>query len=352
MRSILLSGLLSEPVNSLREQIRAWDDADIGLQAASVAVRGAKRILSDDAINLIDRSISGAKAVLGGMSDGTELILSDTDYSLMKLCRLCAHFGEAISSAPTTAQLEFVSLRVEQKFIEMLNLADERSAAERIRRVPRRGYSGSSVVDGSRYVLTQVFDQLGSSYDKLPESDKRKIAESVLKQIETLDPTTQAAIRENLDIDRLGAEALVKSGALSSLGVGIGAAVAIGGFGSYTLLTSTMASVAGLVGVTLPFKAYILAASGLAFLSNPIVIGIAAVGGGVWMRRRVNRDIHDKHAAVQVALSIVARSGQSTSPDLARTFTENARERYQEYRRATGSARKLYTTAFPAFEGP
>jgi hypothetical protein len=352
MRSLLLSGLLSEPVGSLKEQIRAWDDADIAIQASSAVIHSARRMLPSGAVRSIDKSISKAKTSFLRVGENEpELEFSDTDYPLMKFCRLCKHFGEAVDNVPTLSKLEYASLRIEQKFVETLNAHDERGTLERLRRSPRRGFAGSSVIDASRFVLTQVFKQLGAAFDRLPEADRLKVADAVLEQINALDPATQSIIRENLDIDRLSVDALLKSGALSSLGAGLGAAVAIGGFGSYTLLTSTMASVAGLVGVTLPFKAYIVAASGLAFLSNPLVLGVAAAGGGMFLRRQVNRQIQSKLAALQVALAIAARSSSSLPADASRAFVEQARLRHQEFQHAVGSSHRRYVAAFPMFEG-
>lgn len=62
----------------------------------------------------------------------------------------------------------------------------------------------------------------------------------------------------------------------------LGATVAFTGFAFYTTMSITIASVAGSVGVTLPFATYLGASSIVGVLSGPVgwaIMGIAALGG-------------------------------------------------------------------------
>jgi hypothetical protein len=77
--------------------------------------------------------------------------------------------------------------------------------------------------------------------------------------------------------------------------------VGLAGFAAYTSVTSFIAAAAGLIGLTLPFGAYTFATSALAFLSNPIIVGGAAlIGGGVFVKR-ANRQMRDRLVPVMVA---------------------------------------------------
>jgi hypothetical protein len=63
-------------------------------------------------------------------------------------------------------------------------------------------------------------------------------------------------------------ETLVRAGGLTALGTGLAALIGGGGFAVYAMLSATIANVVGLVGLTLPFSAYLMATS--CWLSSPI----------------------------------------------------------------------------------
>lgn len=78
--------------------------------------------------------------------------------------------------------------------------------------------------------------------------------------------------------DKAAIVALSGAGALAALG----ATVAFAGFAFYTTMSIAIASVAGAVGVTLPFATYVGASSLVGVLSGPVgwaIMGIAALGG-------------------------------------------------------------------------
>lgn len=78
--------------------------------------------------------------------------------------------------------------------------------------------------------------------------------------------------------DKAAIVALSGAGALAALS----ATVAFAGFAFYTAMSIAIASVAGAVGVTLPFATYIGASSLVGILSGPIgwaIMGIATLGG-------------------------------------------------------------------------
>jgi hypothetical protein len=353
MPSSFLEGLAREPSASVLQQVNAWDESDVLLKALSTIQSTGEKFLPAEARERIGELARKTSDGLGIRGSEDFVFIDPLDPHLMKIARVCNHFGEMIAQEPGYAFLEHAALRVEKASIDLLLKSDERSIADRLRRRPRQGFSGSSILDATRYILSKLFDQIQEQFESLSDEERRRAAEELVEAIDRLDPETQAQIRQRLDIDRLGAEALLKSGAVASIGTGLGAAVAIGGFGSYALLTSTIATVAGFFGLTLPFKFYILATSGLAFLANPIVLGAAALGGGWMLRKQANRAIRDRYVTVLVALSVVGQGNPTPDPDPARSLVEHAKRRYREFSTSPEPARSAYVKAFPAFRrGP
>ena len=87
--------------------------------------------------------------------------------------------------------------------------------------------------------------------------------------------------------------------------------------GAYTSVTSFIAAAAGLIGLTLRSGAYTFATSALAFLSNPIIVGGAALIGGGYLVKRANRQMRDRLVPLMVATAVMAcasMDAQTTRP--------------------------------------
>ena len=285
----------------------------------------------------------------GGVSERFDTAF---DRRLMKLCRMLAHLEISIDREPGPTLLNDAALRVEERAIDLLRRVDDRSVKERLLRRQREGFEGRTIQEAATHVLEKLFLQLGQQFEDLDEAGRRQAAERILAAIERLDPASQAEIRRRLGVDALSTDAMLRTGSIAGLGSGLGAAVAVGGFGSYTLVTSTIASVAGVFGVTLPFKFYILATSTLAFLSNPLTIAAAALGGGWLLRSKANQAIRDRYLLTLVALSIVAQGVDAGDGDPVDEFVAHSKQRYREFLGASGSDRRAYLNAFPAFRNP
>src|SRR6185437_13861618 len=108
----------------------------------------------------------------------------------------------------------------------------------------------------------------------------------------------------------LSADALMQTGSLAALGGAMVGTVGLAGFAAYTTVTSFIAAVTGLVGLTLPFGAYMFAASALAFLSNPVVVASLAAIGGRFAIRRANRQMRDRLVPVMIATAVMANASK------------------------------------------
>lgn len=351
MGGALLAGLVCEPKEPVSQQIAAWDESDILCKAVVSLKRQGAKILPAQLIMRVEELGRQAGGLLGrSADDGFDTV---EDQRLMKLCRMMVHVGLTIDQEPGPALFENATRRIEQETIRILRKMDDRSSWDRLRLRRRKGFDGETIEEAARHVVQKLFLQVQEQFEGLDEAGQRRVAERIISEIEKLDAATQDEVRRRLGINQLSVDALRKTGVLAGLGTGLGTAVVMGGFGSYTLLTSTMASMAGVLGVTLPFKFYILATSTMAFLANPVTIVVAALGGGWLLRAKANRAIRDKYFVVLAALAVVARGTGAHEADTIDEFSDHARRRYREFREASGTKRKSYARVFPAFrQGP
>lgn len=349
MRSALLKGLVREPSVSVGQQVVTWDQSDVLTQLGGHLDRLGSRVVPDVIRDRLDRGGDETRQALGLTREPGPDFLLPFDPHLMKFCRLSNHLGLSINGSPSQAALDDLSQRTEEAVIALLSKVESPSLIGRRVLGKEAGFRGRTIEQATVHILSKLFSQLEKEFHDLDEAAKEKASHDILVAIEEMDEVTQAGIRERIGVNRLSADAFYKTGAIAGIGTGLGGAVAIGGFGSYTLLTSTIASVAGVVGVTLPFSFYIMATSTLAFLSNPVTIVAALAGGGWFLRRTANRSVRDRYLLVLAALSVIAQGNRTEEEDAARAFADHAKQRYREFLAATGNERRAYERAFPAF---
>lgn len=134
------------------------------------------------------------------------------------------------------------------------------------------------------YQMQKIFADFNTKLDELSEAETEQFVEKIENYIQSLPSEKQRQIKEKLDIDELTAKTLrqlmVSQGTVLVMTI----VVEVAGFAAFTALTSFMASAAGLIGLTLPFGAYLFATSALSILTGPIGIGLALLGGGALMK--------------------------------------------------------------------
>lgn len=138
----------------------------------------------------------------------------------------------------------------------------------------RTGVKGRIVKEGTTFILErQLLELVFIRYwDKLNVEDRKAMLEKrgVGKQSDSGGISLQ---KDEAAIASIAA--LTGASALAALS----ATVAFSGFAFYTTMSATIASVAGAVGVTLPFATYAGASTVVGMLSGPIGWGIAGVAG-------------------------------------------------------------------------
>lgn len=123
-----------------------------------------------------------------------------------------------------------------------------------------------------RLVLEQIFKEM---WDKLSADQKREL----LKKIDTS--------------GQLDTETLAAMGGTAALAA-LATTTYLTGFAFYTTMSTVIHGVAGFVGVTVPFAAYVGASSTVAFLSGPFgwtLISIAVVGNLALLGRADLREV-------------------------------------------------------------
>lgn len=352
MKSPLLLGAVREPSTAVAQQIVAWDDADLTLIIASAIARSGKKLLPSEVRDALAAATTKVKQKLGEANEPVTRFCEPMDAQLMKLCRLLDHVGLKIENVPGPTLLDDAARRLEGEIIRRLK-AQDLPQRKWLQPSARRHeeFSGTTIEAAARHIMETLFAETEQQLHDLDEPARQHAAERIIEAVEGLDPAAQAEIRERLQIDKLDVSAILAPGALISIG-GIGAAAGMGGFAAYTFVTATVASVAGAIGVTVPFHAYILASSALAFLANPLTIGATLLGGAWLLRSRLNASVRDRWTLLLVAFAVVAQGHASDGSDPDARFVAQARMRYSEYLSAPRHERRAYEQAFPAFRRP
>ena len=118
---------------------------------------------------------------------------------------------------------------------------------------------------------------------------------------ESLSAADWEKVREVIGADQVTTEAFGKLITAAAIGTTGAIAANAAGFALYTALTSAMASIAGALGVTLPFGVFMGATSLLAFLTGPFIpLSIGAVA--LFQAGKVNRKV----ARMLLAQSLVS----------------------------------------------
>ena len=137
-----------------------------------------------------------------------------------------------------------------------------------------------TIQDLARYVLCQLFTVLDDWLSKASPEERERVAEQIAEALDGLGADVQEEVRRVAGLDDLSMETLVRAGSLAALATALAAATGVGGFAVYAMLSATIASAAGIIGLTLPFSVYLTATSLLALPANPLVVSVAIVGGG------------------------------------------------------------------------
>lgn len=139
--------------------------------------------------------------------------------------------------------------------------------------------------------MNQVFKELDLKLTNLSEKEQDELANKVLGYVNALPNEQQEKIKEKLGVQEISDKVVKKVIAQSGASILFATIVEVSGFAFYTTITSGLAALAGILGITLPFGAYTTLTSAVAFLANPLFILPMILGGGVLLVNHQNKSL-------------------------------------------------------------
>ena len=166
------------------------------------------------------------------------------------------------------------------------------------------------------YQLDQLLAQAGKEMDAASPEKQREYLEKVQAFIESMPDEKQDQIKQRLGVEQLTRDVLQKIVVTSGASILFAVIVEVSGFAFYTSAVSLLASLAGLVGVTLSFGTYTVLTSTVAVLANPLFLVMLLGGGGFYLYRAQTRKLQNKMVPIlilQIALPALGAFRQPVS---------------------------------------
>jgi hypothetical protein len=159
------------------------------------------------------------------------------------------------------------------------------SRAVALKREGNRDFEGTSLLDLVGFVMREMFEGIEDNFEKLSGDAQDKIVGELSKFLANLPENHQKVFCESAGIDAITEDTIRQAIITGTIGIAFSTLVSVVGFAFYTTAASMLASLAGLVGLTLPFAAYIGLSSWIAVLADPITIMLvlsAIFAAGWW----------------------------------------------------------------------
>ncbi|WP_409252104.1 hypothetical protein V1502_18725 [Bacillus sp. SCS-153A] len=172
-------------------------------------------------------------------------------------------------------------------------------------------YNGNKLEIIIRFQMHSLIDSISDK--KINDQQMREIGDSLEDFLKDLPEEQQRHIAEKLGINNITSTTLQKLLATNGTAVVFAAIVQVAGFAFYTTLTTVVAGIFGLVGITLPFAVYVTLTSAVAVIANPLFIVPALLLGGSGLLKWQNGKMKKAIAPV-VLMQIMLASDQSLQP--------------------------------------
>jgi hypothetical protein len=368
-QSRFILGLSSEHPDSALGQVLLWDGMTVGAGLQRALLRHLPRLrrhlegsswprgLQDNfqkAHEELRRQLQEALEKLQGHLQNApekeaawiDEFTNPLDPQAMKLCRLLAHHGIPITAVPDIGTLHVAGWKIEERAINDVRKAQrQRDAAGRQTPEVRK------IEDLVPYASCQLFTNLGDWLSKASPEERERVADQIVKALDELGPDVQEEMRRVAGLNDLSIDTLVRAGAIAALGTGLATATGVGGFAVYAMLSATIANVVGLVGLTLPFSAYLIVTSLLAFAANPLVVLAVVVCGGARLATVANQRMHAGLVPLLVAFAAL-KSDDPAARGRVQGLAEHLADRYREFLYGDRERQSQLRRAFPAFRHP
>lgn len=149
----------------------------------------------------------------------------------------------------------------------------------------------------------QIFADIFSKFkdNDISQEDNKKFIEQLEKFVNDLPDDQRQEIKKAIGTDEITISTLKKAIASGTLTSAFAILVNTGGFAFYTGAVSLLASLAGLLGITLPFAFYTFLTSLIAVLADPTFISAFLILGGGGLVASQNRKIEKNFISLTVA---------------------------------------------------
>ncbi|NLF44678.1 MAG: hypothetical protein GX581_01270 [Syntrophomonadaceae bacterium] len=137
----------------------------------------------------------------------------------------------------------------------------------------------------NKYYIKKVINDFDERYNATDNANQTRLIDEIYNNFETLPEDEKKELYDKLGIKGTSEDAVKNSMKAIGPSVLLTALVSVGGFASYTTLSSIIFAVSQLLGVTFSFGVYTGAASFLSFLTGPFMI-LLLLGSGYFMFRQ------------------------------------------------------------------
>lgn len=166
-----------------------------------------------------------------------------------------------------------------------------------------------------RYCMEKQFEELRKQFERMSPEWQEETLESILQTLQEMPLDQRDKILKEIGTEELSQDVVRKALITGALGAAMITVVEVAGFSAYVFAVKMLASIAGLVGLTLPFAAYTALTSLIAFITQPWILIILFFGGAHWAKRRIRRKIRDKLLPILVSNTLVVAHQNCPSPD-------------------------------------
>lgn len=281
MHSRFITGLYSTDNEILANFIAMWDKSTIS------------NIIKYKGFDLYDKIINKENNdEFAQILDIKKNELSKVDTNELRtmiIMQLASYFEIKLPKILNMYSLEQIGVKIENCSIKALRKSD-------------KSFSKTSLEEMISYIFQELFNDMSKQFNDKNNEDKEKIAQNIFQTIQEMPKEQQDKLKEELKVDELSEDIIMKAIAAGTFGAAFAATISIAGFSAYTFATSALASMAGLVGVGLPFGAYSGLTSVIAILSNPLFL-IGSIGFLIYiLNSKSNESIRNRLSPMIVTL--------------------------------------------------
>lgn len=312
-KSSFLTGLLNTEKKNIAEYLATWDDLNVFSKTldntwdyVSQIWRSKKEIDEENKSNFnrnVRRFLRKGEKYNNDLYKSKFYLHTCLQEQFAEIFEI--HYPEKISSQK---ELDDYCIELEK---EAVNFQRELSHDED----EMKDFDGDNFVDLRKYFLEIMVDQ----FKDLNNEKQKKILEEMVSKLNSLSPEELNEFKDKMKINNITNDSVKKillGGGIYSMFAG---AVGFVGFPAYLFLSSFIAGISSIVGITLPFGFYMGASSIMAFLSSwflPIILA-----GGWFFSDKYTKKLR-KIFTVASMVSISFQSYKDTSLEGINEFIE------------------------------